>query len=197
MTGERWQRAALAALLVIPVAACSRSSDMTPPKTVDAPEETALLKPGDAAPAFTLPDQDGRRVSLSDFRDGPVLVYFYPRADTPGCTVQACSIRDAGSDLRKAGLRAVGISPDAPGDQKRFDAKFTLGFPLLSDPDHRVAEAYGAWGEKTSSGKKTAGIIRSSFLVGGDGRIVAAWRPVKPEETVPKALEAAAARGVK
>jgi peroxiredoxin Q/BCP len=183
-----------AAAALVAAAACSRNEAMTPPKSVDATEETILLKPGDAAPAFTLTDQDGRRVSLADFRGGPVLVYFYPRADTPGCTVQACSIRDAGRDLKKAGLRAVGISPDVPGDQKRFDAKFTLGFPLLSDPDHRVAEAYGAWGEKTSFGKKTTGIIRSSFLVGADGRIVAAWRPVKPEETVPKALEALGAK---
>ncbi len=165
---------------------------MSPPKNADTAPETAGLKPGDAAPPFTLADQAGQRVSLSDFRGGPVLVYFYPRADTPGCTAQACSVRDAGADLAKAGLRAVGISPDTPDDQKRFDAKLALGFPLLSDPDHRVAEAYGAWGEKTSGGKKTSGIIRSSFLVGGDGRIAAAWRPVKPEETVPKALAALA-----
>ena len=165
---------------------------MATPQHADAGPATAGLKPGDAAPAFALADQDGARVSLSDFRGGPVLVYFYPRADTPGCTVQACSVRDAGADLAKAGLRAVGISPDAPADLKRFDAKFALGFRLLSDPDHRVAAAYGAWGEKTSAGKRTTGIIRSSFLVGGDGRIVAAWRPVKPEETVPKALAALA-----
>jgi len=173
---------------------------MPPQKPGDAttsPSSSTPLKPGDAAPAFTLTDQDGKRVSLADFRGGPVLVYFYPRADTPGCTVQACSIRDTKRELAKAGLRAVGISPDVPDDQKRFDAKFTLGFPLLSDPDHRVAEAYGAWGEKTSFGKKTTGIIRSSFLVGGDGRILAAWRPVKPEETVPRALEAAALQEVK
>jgi peroxiredoxin Q/BCP len=150
----------------------------------------ARLKAGDAAPEFQLPDQQGRTVSLTDLRGQQLLIYFYPKADTPGCTRQACSIRDAREELRDLGLAVVGISPDQPARQQKFDDKYGLTFPLLADPDHRVAEAYGAWGEKTSYGKKTMGIIRSSFLVDGAGKIVAAWYGVKPEDTVPKAQKA-------
>jgi peroxiredoxin Q/BCP len=150
----------------------------------------ARLNPGAAAPAFQLPDQHGRTVSLADFAGQKLLVYFYPRADTPGCTRQACSIRDAREELRDLGLAVVGISPDQPAKQQKFDAKYNLSFPLLADPDHRVAEAYGAWGEKSRYGKKSMGIIRSSFLMDGAGKIVAAWYGVKPEDTVPKAQKA-------
>jgi len=150
----------------------------------------ARLKAGDAAPEFQLPDQQGRTVSLTDLRGQQLLIYFYPKADTPGCTRQACSIRDAREELRDLGLAVVGISPDQPARQQKFDDKYGLTFPLLADPDHRVAETYGAWGEKTSYGKKTMGIIRSSFLVDGAGKIVAAWYGVKPEDTVPKAQKA-------
>jgi len=152
----------------------------------------AKLNPGEAAPEFQLSDQHGQRVSLADFRGRNLLVYFYPKADTPGCTVQACSIRDAREELRDLGLAVVGISPDQPAAQQKFDAKYNLAFPLLADPDHRVAEAYGAWGEKTRYGKKSLGIIRSSFLIDGAGKIVAAWYGVKPEDTVPKAQKALA-----
>jgi thioredoxin-dependent peroxiredoxin len=147
----------------------------------------ARLKAGDPAPAFALPDQHGETVKLTNFGGGNLLIYFYPKADTPGCTRQACSIRDAREELRDLGLAVVGISPDQPARQQKFDDKYNLSFPLLADPDHRVAEAYGAWGEKTSYGKKTQGIIRSSFLIDGAGKIVAAWYGVKPEDTVPKA----------
>ena len=150
----------------------------------------ARLKAGDAAPEFELPDQHGRTVRLADFGGGKLLIYFYPKADTPGCTRQACSIRDAREDLREMSLAVVGISPDAPARQQKFDDKYHLAFPLLADPDHRVAEAYGAWGEKTSYGKKSLGITRSSFLIDGAGKIVAAWYGVKPEDTVPKAQKA-------
>ena len=109
----------------------------------------ARLKAGDAAPAFELPDQHGETVKLADFGGGKLLVYFYPRADTPGCTRQACSVRDAREELRDMGLAVVGISPDQPAKQQKFDDKYGSGFPLLADPDHRVAAAYGAWGEKT------------------------------------------------
>ncbi|HLD46381.1 MAG TPA: thioredoxin-dependent thiol peroxidase [Desulfobaccales bacterium] len=150
----------------------------------------ARLKPGDAAPDFQLPDQHGQTVSLADFGGGKLLIYFYPKADTPGCTRQACSIRDAREELRDLGLTVVGISPDQPARQQKFDDKYNLSFPLLADPDHRVAEAYGVWGEKTSYGKKSLGIIRSSFLIDAAGKIVAAWYGVKPEDTVPKAQKA-------
>jgi len=150
----------------------------------------ARLNPGDAAPEFQLPDQHGQTVRLADFGGGKLLIYFYPKADTPGCTRQACSIRDARQELRDLDLAVVGISPDAPARQQKFDDKYNLSFPLLADPDHRVAEAYGAWGEKTRYGKKSLGIIRSSFLIDAAGKIVAAWYGVKPEDTVPKAQKA-------
>jgi len=150
----------------------------------------ARLKPGDAAPDFQLPDQHGQTVRLTDFGGGKLLIYFYPKADTPGCTRQACSIRDAREELRDLGLAVVGISPDQPARQQKFDDKYNLSFPLLADPDHWVAEAYGVWGEKTSYGKKSLGIIRSSFLIDAAGKIVGAWYGVKPEDTVPKAQKA-------
>jgi thioredoxin-dependent peroxiredoxin len=150
----------------------------------------ARLKPGDAAPEFALPDQHGQTVRLADFGGGKLLIYFYPKADTPGCTRQACGIRDAREALRDLGLAVAGISPDQPARQQKFDDKYNLSFPLLADPDHRVAEAYGVWVEKTSCGKKFLGILRSSFLIDAAGKIVAAWYGVKPEDTVPKAQKA-------
>lgn len=147
----------------------------------------AQLKVGDRAPAFTLKDQDGHEVSLADFRARKLLLYFYPKADTPGCTAQACGVRDAMGELAEAGAVAVGISPDPPPQQKKFDHKYDLGFPLLSDPDHRVAQAYGAWGEKSMYGKTYEGIIRSSFLIDEMGRILQASYKVKPQDTVPNA----------
>jgi peroxiredoxin Q/BCP len=148
----------------------------------------ATLEPGDPGPPFTLPDQQGNTVRLQDLRGRKILVYFYPEADTPGCTTQSCDLRDHRQDLAGIGAEVVGISPDQPEDQLAFDRKYDLGFPLLSDPDHSVAEAWGAWGEKTRNGKTYEGIIRSSFLVDEDGRIERAWYGVKPEDTVPNAL---------
>lgn len=148
----------------------------------------ATLEPGDPGPPFTLPDQQGNTVRLEDLRGRKVLVYFYPEADTPGCTTQSCDLRDHRQDLAGIGAEIVGISPDQPEDQLAFDRKYDLGFPLLSDPDHSVAEAWGAWGEKTRNEKTYEGIIRSSFLVDEDGRIERAWYGVKPEDTVPNAL---------
>ena len=153
----------------------------------------AHLTAGDPAPPFELPDQDGGVVRLSDFKGRKVLVYFYPKADTPGCTAQSCSVRDARADFEGLDIAAVGISPDVPKAQKAFDAKYRLGFPLLADPDHAVADAYGVWGEKSLYGRKYMGIIRSSFLIGDDGRILEVWYKVSPKDTVPKALKAAAA----
>jgi peroxiredoxin Q/BCP len=148
----------------------------------------ATLEPGDPGPPFALPDQQGNTVRLEDLRGRKVLVYFYPEADTPGCTTQSCDLRDHRQDLAGIGAEVVGISPDRPEAQLAFDRKYDLGFPLLSDPDHSVAEAWGAWGEKTRNGKTYEGIIRSSFLVDEDGRVERAWYGVKPEDTVPNAL---------
>ena len=148
------------------------------------------LNQGESAPNFELTDQNGATVSLSDFAGQKLLIYFYPKADTPGCTVQACSVRDSRPDLEKLDIAAVGISPDAPDKQKKFDSKYGLGFPLLSDTDHAVAAAYGVWGEKNMYGKKSEGIIRSSLLVDESGKIINAWYKVKPEDTVPNAQEA-------
>lgn len=150
----------------------------------------AKLKAGDRAPGFSLPDQNGRKISLSDFERWNLLLYFYPKAETPGCTTQAVCIRDAAEDLHRQGVAFVGISPDAPEKQKAFDENHSLGFPLLSDPDHKIAEAYGVWGEKTVQGKTKMGIIRSSFLIDEHGTILQANYNVKPEDTVPKAQEA-------
>ena len=151
---------------------------------------SVVLKPGDKAPGFKLRDQDGNLVKLADFKGVRLLVYFYPRADTPGCTRQACSIRDSRPALTGREVAAVGISPDKPEKLERFDQKYDLRFPLLSDPDRAIATAFGAFGEKKSRGKVTMGIIRSSFLIDGKGKIEGAWYKVKPEDTVPKALAA-------
>lgn len=150
----------------------------------------ARLEPGDTAPPFELADQHERRVSLADLRGRKVLVYFYPEADTPGCTTQSCSLRDHRQDLAGIGTEVIGISPDTPDKQLAFDRKYGLGFPLLSDPRHEVAEAWGAWGEKKRGG---IGIIRSSFLVDEEGRIERAWYGVTPQDTVPNALAALSA----
>jgi peroxiredoxin Q/BCP len=148
------------------------------------------IKIGLKAPAFTLKDQNGSDVSLASFKGSKVLVYFYPKADTPGCTKQSCAVRDALGTLKKHGVAAVGISPDKPAAQAKFDAKYELGFPLLSDADHAVAEAYGAWGEKSMYGKTYMGIVRSAFLIDEAGKVAAAWVGVSPGDTVPNVLSA-------
>ena len=150
----------------------------------------AQLTSGDKAPSFSLKDQHGSTVSLKDFKGKKLLVYFYPKAMTSGCTKQACSIRDHREDLTRLGVDVVGISPDEPEKQKQFDEKYRLGFPLLSDADHAVAEKWGAWGEKSMYGKKYEGVIRSSFLVDEKGKIARAWYRIKPEQTAPEAEKA-------
>lgn len=144
------------------------------------------LEPGSAPPSFTLLDQSGSPVSLSDFRGRKVLVYFYPRADTPGCTAQSCALRDVAADVGDTAI--IGISPDKPAKQAKFDAKYGLGFPLLADEDHAVAEAFGVWGEKSMYGKKYMGIVRSAFLVDEEGGIAHAWYKVKPKDTASNLL---------
>jgi thioredoxin-dependent peroxiredoxin len=146
----------------------------------------AQLEPGKRAPAFTLTDQRGKKVKLSELKGKKVVVYFYPKADTPGCTTQSCSLRDAMPDLKKLKTTVIGISPDSPERQKKFDEKYGLGFTLLADEDHKVAEAWGAWGEKSMYGKKFMGIVRSAFVVDETGKIAAAFYKVSPKDTVPK-----------
>jgi peroxiredoxin Q/BCP len=150
----------------------------------------AKLNSGDKAPTFRLADQDEKDVKLADFKGRKLLVYFYPKADTPGCTKQACNVRDARSELADLGVEVIGISPDAPGKQKKFDEKYGLDFTLLSDRDNTVAKSYGAWGEKSMYGKKYEGIIRSALLLDEEGKVLQTWYKVSPKDTVPKVLEA-------
>jgi thioredoxin-dependent peroxiredoxin len=137
------------------------------------------LEAGDPAPDFSLPDADGNVVSLSDLRGQRVIIYFYPAAMTPGCTKQACDFRDSLASLAAAGLAVLGISPDSPAKLARFRDKEGLNFPLLSDSDRSVLEAYGAYGEKTMYGRTTMGVIRSTFVVGPDGKLEQAQYGVK------------------
>ena len=130
-----------------------------------------MLEPGDAAPDFCLQDQDGDDLTLSDLRGQTVVLYFYPRADTPGCTTQACGVRDRHADYDAAGARVIGISPDTTKAVAKFAAKFDLDFTLLADTDHKVAEKYGTWGEKSMYGKKYMGVQRATFVIGADGKI--------------------------
>ncbi|AYF77881.1 thioredoxin-dependent thiol peroxidase [Nocardia yunnanensis] len=148
--------------------------------------ENLRLSPGDPAPAFTLPDADGKDVSLSDFRGRKVIVYFYPAASTPGCTKQACDFRDNLAELEGAGIEVVGISPDKPAKLAKFRDAEKLTFPLLSDPDKEVLTAYGAFGEKMMYGKKVTGVIRSTFLVDESGNIEVAQYNVKATGHVAK-----------
>jgi len=147
------------------------------------------LEPGDRAPTFSLEDQEGRTVELSQFKGRKVLLFFYPKAMTPGCTRQACAVSESLGQLEELGVAALGVSPDPPERQKRFDEKHGLGFPLLADEENAAARAYGAWGTKNMYGKKYEGVIRSSYLIDEKGRILGAWNKIKPGDTVPRALE--------
>ena len=151
------------------------------------------LAVGDEAPAFTLPASGGRTVSSEALKGQPYLLYFYPKADTPGCTKQACGIQEALPALGKLGLTVIGVSPDPLPPIEKFAKKYGLAFPLASDAEHKAATAYGTWVEKSMYGKKYMGMERSSFLVGADGRIKAIWRKVKPEAHAAQVLEAAKA----
>ncbi len=146
----------------------------------------APLAVGDRAPAFTLVDQSGAKVKLSDYKGKKVILYFYPKADTPGCTTQSCELRDHRKELTKLGAEVLGVSPDSPAKQAKFDAKYKLGFPLLADEEHVVAEKYGAWGEKSMYGRKYLGIIRSAFVIDEKGKIAGAFPKISPKDTVPK-----------
>ena len=145
----------------------------------------AHLAQGDIAPAFERIDQRHNTVRLSDFLGHRVLVYFYPKADTPGCTQQACAIQEAAPELAGLNVEVLGLSPDSPESQNAFGGKYGLRFRLLADEDHAVADAYGVWGEKQKEGKTTMGIIRSAFLIDEEGRIMEARYKIGPQETVP------------
>jgi peroxiredoxin Q/BCP len=154
------------------------------------------LQTGDKAPAFTLLDQAGNKVKLADFKGRRVLLFFYPKADTPGCTAQACGLRDAASAGEIGeGTVVLGISPDKPAKQAKFDLKYGLGYPLLADEDHAVAEAYEVWGEKSMYGKKYFGIIRSAFLIDEKGKVAEAWYKVSPKDTALLGVKALKALG--
>jgi peroxiredoxin Q/BCP len=151
-----------------------------------------MLSPGDPAPAFELPADDGSTVSLADLKGSRAVIYFYPKDDTPGCTAQACALRDAKADFDAIGASVFGVSPDSPASHAQFRDKYGLGFRLLADEDHSMAEAYGAWGEKTNYGKTSMGIIRSVFAIDEDGNVLLAKYNVKPDATAPGALAALA-----
>jgi peroxiredoxin Q/BCP len=141
-----------------------------------------MIEQGQQAPDFELPDQDGRAVSLSDFRGRPIVVYFYPKADTPGCTTQACGVRDHRADYVAVGSTVLGISPDSVKKVKKFHDKYDLDFALLADEDHAVADAYGVWVEKSMYGKTYFGNERTTFIIDSAGKVAAVLRKVKPAE---------------
>ena len=137
------------------------------------------LEEGAKLPAFTLQSDDGSKINSADLKGSPIVLYFYPADDTPGCTREACAFRDRSAELKKLGAKVYGISPDDVASHVKFKGKFKLNFPLLADPDHTVAEKFGAWREKNMYGKKFMGLVRSTFLVGPDGTIKRVWKSVK------------------
>jgi peroxiredoxin Q/BCP len=141
-----------------------------------------MLKEGDRAPDFDLATDGDGRIRLSDLRGERVVLYFYPKDDTSGCTKEACAFRDSMEGFRERGIRVLGVSPDDVGSHDRFRDKYDLNFPLLSDPDHAVAEAYGAWGTKKMYGREYEGVLRSTFVIGADGRVEKVYPKVKPAE---------------
>ena len=155
----------------------------------------AMLEEGTKAPAFTLKDQDGNAVKLSDYKGKNVVQYFYPKDDTPGCTREACAFRDEHSLLRKKGAVVLGVSPDGAKSHRKFADKYQLSFPLLCDEDHAVSEKFGAWGEKSMYGRKFLGITRSTFLIGPDGKIRKVWPKVKVDGHVAEVVAALDAGG--
>ena len=149
-----------------------------------------MLKEGSTAPAFTTTDTDGNTVKLKDLRGKKVVLYFYPKDDTPGCTKEACSFRDAFTDFKKKGITILGVSPDKQSAHKKFTEKYKLPFTLLSDTDHAIAEAYESWGEKKFMGRTYLGVLRNTFLIDEKGKIKKIFEKVKPEEHASEVLEA-------
>ncbi len=151
-----------------------------------------MIDVGEPAPTFTLPDQDGKEVALDDLKGSPVVLYFYPKDDTPGCTTQACGIRDEWAEFEAAGAAVFGISPDDVDSHARFAAKYDLPHRLLADPERQMIDAYGAWGTKKMYGKQFEGVIRSTVLVDREGNVAAVWPKVKPKEHADQVLAAIA-----
>jgi peroxiredoxin Q/BCP len=147
------------------------------------------LEKNNPVPDFKLKNQDGNDIALSDFKGKKLFIYFYPKANTPGCTTQSCNVQESLPDFSGLDVNVIGISPDSPEKQKKFADKFDLKFPLLCDEERAVSESFGVWGEKKLYGKSYMGIIRSSFLVGEDGKIEECWYKVSPKDTVPKVLK--------
>jgi peroxiredoxin Q/BCP len=146
---------------------------------------------GKAAPKFTLTDADGKKVSLADFAGKNVILYFYPKDDTPGCTKEACGFRDAWKILQRKKAVVLGVSADSGASHQKFRDKYALPFPLLSDPDRKVMETYGAWGEKVMYGKKVKGVIRSTVWIGPDGKVRKHWKRIRDAATHPEEVLAA------
>lgn len=157
--------------------------------------EDGWIEPGAKAPAFTLTSDGGEKVRLSDLQGLPVVLYFYPKDDTPGCTKEACAFRDAENALESAGAKVLGVSPDDVASHEKFRDKYSLNFPLLADPDHKVAEKYGAWREKNMYGKKSMGIQRCTYLIDGDGKVAKLWKRVKVDGHDHQVLDALAELG--
>ncbi len=149
-----------------------------------------MVEQGDQAPDFTLPDQDGNRVTLSELRGQSVVLYFYPKADTPGCTTQACGIRDHRAEYERAGAKVLGVSPDPVGAVQKFAENYTLDFELLADENHEVADLFGVWGEKKMYGKTYMGVARATFVIDPDGRIAKVFPKVSPKTHDEVVLEA-------
>jgi peroxiredoxin Q/BCP len=148
------------------------------------------LEVGSKAPAFTLLDAEGKKVKLSDFKGSPVVLYFYPKDDTPGCTKEACAFRDRSAELKKLGAVVLGVSPDTPASHTKFRDKYSLNFPLLADESHEVAEKFGAWREKNMYGKKSMGIQRSTYLIDAQGKVAFVWKKVSVDGHDQQVLEA-------
>lgn len=148
------------------------------------------LEPGTKAPAFTLLDAEGKKVKLTDFKGSPVVLYFYPKDDTPGCTKEACAFRDRSAELKKIGAVVLGVSPDTPASHTKFRDKYSLNFTLLADESHEVAEKFGAWREKNMYGKKSMGIQRSTYLIDAQGKVARVWKKVSVDGHDTEVLEA-------
>jgi peroxiredoxin Q/BCP len=148
------------------------------------------IEPGQNAPAFTLTADDGSKVRLADLAGSPVVLYFYPKDDTPGCTKEACAFRDLKSEFQKLGAKVIGVSPDDVASHGKFRDKYGLNFPLLADPDHAVTEKYGAWREKNMYGKKSMGVQRSTYLIDGSGKVAQVWKRVQVDGHDQQILEA-------
>jgi len=148
------------------------------------------LEPGSKAPALTLLDAEGKKMKLSDFKGSPVVLYFYPKDDTPGCTKEACAFRDRSAELKKLGAVVLGVSPDTPASHTKFRDKYSLNFTLLADESHEVAEKFGAWREKNMYGKKSMGIQRSTYLIDAQGKVARVWKKVSVDGHDAEVLEA-------